>query len=125
MLRFFELIVLPIRNGWVAGVPRTWNIVFLDQRSVHGSYGGVELVFTVEMDHDEVEITVLDDRGQHEDIKVFSYEDVVYIRQWRETRDCYNLVTVSPEMYVELMKAYQSSEGAYVTSLTRTLSEDS
>lgn len=76
-------------------------------------------MYTVEMDLDEIEITVLDDSGRFEDVKVFSYDDVVYIRQFNEKRNKWDLIQMSPEMYAELMTAWQSPEGAFVTNLNR------
>jgi len=71
------------------------------------------------MDFDEIEITVLDDTGAHEDIKVFSYDDIVYIRQYNEETNRHTLISMSPEMYVELMQAWKSPEGAFITEITR------
>lgn len=76
-------------------------------------------MFTVEMDFDEIEITVLDDDGKQEDVKVFSYDDLVYIRQWVEKTNTYQVISLSPDMYVELMEAYQKPHGAYRTILTK------
>lgn len=76
-------------------------------------------MFTVEMDLDEIEITVLDDTGRHEDVKVFSYDDVVYVRQFNETKNKWDLISMTPSMYFELMEAWRSSEGSYVTNLER------
>jgi len=76
-------------------------------------------MYTVEMDFDEIEITVLDDRGKYEDIKILSYDDIVYIRQFDIKLNKWDVVHMSPEMYVELMKAYLSPEGAYVTNVVR------
>ena len=76
-------------------------------------------MFTVEMDFDEIEITVLDDSGTKEDVKVFSYDEIVYIRQWNEKRRSYDLVVLTSEMYVELMTAYSKPEGAYITKISR------
>lgn len=76
-------------------------------------------MYTVEMDFDEIEITVLDDHGKCEDVKVFSYEDVLYIRQFNNKRDKWELIQMSPEMYTELMHAWKSPEGAFVTNLSR------
>lgn len=73
------------------------------------------------MDLDEIEITILDDNGRYEDVKVFSYDDVVYIRQFNEKRNKWDLIQMSPEMYAELMTAWQSPEGAFVTNLNRKL----
>ncbi len=76
-------------------------------------------MYTVEMDLDEIEITVLDDTGRCEDVKVFSYDDVIYIRQFNEKRNKWDLIQMTPEMYAELMEAWQSPEGSFVTNLSR------
>ena len=76
-------------------------------------------MFTVEMDHDEIEITVLDDTDRFEDIKVFSYDDIVYIRQFNEQYNKWDLIQMTPEMYVELMTAYHKPSGAYLTQIKR------
>lgn len=76
-------------------------------------------MFTVEMDHDEIEITVLDDRDRFEDVKVFSYDDIVYIRQFNEQYNKWDLIQMTPEMYVELMTAYHKPSGAYLTEIKR------
>jgi len=76
-------------------------------------------VYTVEMDLDEIEITVLDDNGRYEDVKVFSYDDVVYIRQFNQKKNKNDLIQMSPEMYAELMEAWKSPEGSFITNLSR------
>jgi hypothetical protein len=72
-------------------------------------------MFSVEMDHDEIEITVLDDYGYNEDLKVTLYEDVVYIRQYNEVTDREELIQISPDMWEELMAAINSPEGVFRT----------
>jgi len=76
-------------------------------------------MFTVEMDHDEIEITVLDDKNGFEDVKVFSYDDIVYIRQFNEQYNKWDLIQMTPDMYVELMTAYHKPSGAYLTHIKR------
>ena len=76
-------------------------------------------MYTVEMDLDEIEITILDDTARFEDIKVFSYEDIVYIRQFDESINQFIVISMTPEMYTELMEAWKSPEGAFVTNLIR------
>jgi hypothetical protein len=76
-------------------------------------------MFTVEMDHDEIEITVLDDGDRFEDVKVFSYDEVVYIRQFNEKKNKWDLIEMTPEMYAELMTAWQTPEGSFITNLSR------
>ena len=78
-------------------------------------------MFTVEMDHEEIEITVLDDGGRFEDVKVFSYDEVVYIRQFNEKKNNWDLIQMTPEMYAELMTAWQSPEGSFITNLRRNI----
>ena len=72
-------------------------------------------MFSVEMDHDEIEITVLDDYGYNEDLKVTLYEDVVYIRQYNEVTDREELIQISPDMWDELVTAINSPEGFFKT----------
>tara|TARA_X000001316_G_C921361_1_gene35727 strand:- start:1867 stop:2088 length:222 start_codon:yes stop_codon:yes gene_type:complete len=71
------------------------------------------------MDLDEIEITVLDDNGRYEDVKIFSYDDVVYIRQYNQKKNKNDLIQMSPEMYAELMEAWKSPEGSFITNLSR------
>lgn len=71
-------------------------------------------MFTVEMDHDEIEITILDDAGNNEDVKVHLFDDVVYIRQVFDNNKV-EAIQMSPDMWDELVAAINSSEGAYLT----------
>ncbi len=41
-------------------------------------------MFTIETDHDETLITLLDVTGELEDVSVLLYEDYVHIRQFNE-----------------------------------------
>jgi len=70
-------------------------------------------MFTVEMDHDEIEITILDDCGNNEDVKVHLFDDIVYIRQVYD--DKVEAIQMSPDMWDELVAAINSPEGAYLT----------
>ena len=72
-------------------------------------------MFTVEMDHDETIVTVLDDVGIRGDVSFFFYDDMVYIRQFDEKKKKYEIILMSPEMWDEFMTAWKSPEGAYVT----------
>lgn len=71
-------------------------------------------MFTVEMDFDEVAITILDESGQFEDIQFFIYDDIVYIRQWFESVGLYNTIAMTPEMFEEFRESLNKSEGAYI-----------
>jgi hypothetical protein len=71
-------------------------------------------MFTVEIDHDETVVTVLDDVGIRGDVSFFFYDDMIYIRQYDEKKDKYDIILMSPEMWDEFMTAWNSPEGAYV-----------
>lgn len=71
-------------------------------------------MFTVEFDHDNIEIVVVDDANNHEDLIVDAFDDIVYIRQWDEELDCSVVIEISPKQWEELITAMQSPEGAFV-----------
>ena len=74
-------------------------------------------MFTVEMDFDVTTVTVLDDAGEHEDVKILFHDDGVDIYQieYFGPHEVYNIVTLSNRMVEELTRAYNSPEGGYVT----------
>lgn len=71
-------------------------------------------MFTIETDFDETLITIMDDTGELEDVGVILYEDYVHFRQWNEKSQRYDVVTLSPEMYYKLMKAWKLPDGTYI-----------
>ena len=73
-------------------------------------------MITVEFDHDETLLTIMDREGHHEDVSALLYDEVCYIRQWNEKKDWFDVIVLSPEMYLQLMKSFQLPEGAYVIS---------
>jgi len=73
-------------------------------------------MFSVEFDHDEVLITIVDDTANCEDVIVNSFDDIVYIRQWDEESGIMQIVQMSPKMWEELMTSIHSSEGVYISN---------
>lgn len=71
-------------------------------------------MFTVEMDYDESLITILDPTSVHEDLQIWIYDEVVYLRQWDEHLDDYNMMAISPEMALALQKSFSLPHGAYM-----------
>lgn len=71
-------------------------------------------MFTVEMDHDEIVITVLDDTGENDDLQVYLYDDCVFIKQVDGDGDFISVLQISPDMWGELMDAINSPEGAFI-----------
>lgn len=72
-------------------------------------------MFTIEMDFDDIEITVVDDTANYEDLKVHLFDDIVYIRQWQEHLDAFVTIAISPAQWDELVQATNKPEGAYVS----------
>jgi|SaaInlV_100m_DNA_5_1039725.scaffolds.fasta_scaffold46559_2 hypothetical protein len=70
-------------------------------------------MFTVEIDWDEIAITVLDEDAYHEDVQCLIYDDTVYIRQWDDKSNRFSVVAMSPEMFDELRVSFDQGEGAY------------
>ena len=70
-------------------------------------------MFSVEFEHDEICITVMDDSGNHEDLIVNSFDDLVYIRQYDEELDRVMCIAISPAMWEELITAIDSPEGLF------------
>ena len=70
-------------------------------------------MFSNEFDHDEISITILDEQGNHEDVKYLIYDNLVYIRQWDEERNMYQVITMSPSMFDDFFAAMVKPEGLY------------
>ena len=76
-------------------------------------------MFTIEFDEDETLITILDKTDELEDVSILMYDDYCHIRQWNEKEQMFDIVTLSSEMYLELMKAWKLPEGAYYLELKK------
>lgn len=70
-------------------------------------------MFTIEIDWDETAITILDPEGKKEDLQVYMYDDVVYIRQWMEEIERFLVIEASPLQFYSLINAMKLPEGAY------------
>jgi len=76
-------------------------------------------VITIEYDMDETLITIMDDTGELEDVSALLYDDYCHIRQWNEKRQRFEVVSLKPEMYFKLMKAFNLPEGTYILELEK------
>jgi hypothetical protein len=76
-------------------------------------------MFTIEFDEDETLITILDRGDELEDVSVLMYDDYCHIRQWNEKQQMFDVCTLTAEMYLELMKAWKLSEGAYYLEMVK------
>ena len=70
-------------------------------------------MITIEFDMDETLVTVMDDTGELEDVSALLYDDYCHFRQWNEKNQGFDVITLTPEMYLKLMKAWTLPEGAY------------
>ena len=73
-------------------------------------------MFTNEIEFDESIITVLDDSGLYEDIKVFLDGQEVYIQQYNNKKEKIEFVVMSAKMFYELMEAMKKPAGAYISN---------
>ena len=71
-------------------------------------------MYTVEFDHDEVCITILDDNGFEDDVVINSFDDIVYIRQWDEELGVMQSISMTPAQWEELIAAIDSPEGSFI-----------
>ena len=71
-------------------------------------------MFTVEFDEDETLITIMDVTGELEDVSALLYDDYCHIRQWNEKNQCFDVITMKPEMYYKLMQAWKCPEGTFI-----------
>jgi hypothetical protein len=70
-------------------------------------------VWTNEIDFDETVTTVLDDDGLYEDVQLFIDDTDVYLKQWNEELERYDIICMSPKMWLEVQKAMTTTEGMF------------
>jgi len=75
-------------------------------------------MITVEIDAEETCITILDNTAELEDVSAILYDNYCHIRQWNEKDKKFDVVTLTPEMYIKLMKSFTLPHGAYDIVLT-------
>ena len=71
-------------------------------------------MFSVEFDHDEICITVMDDTGVHGDLKIHAFDDIVYLTQYDPEIDIDNVLEINPDQWEELIAAIHSPEGFFM-----------
>lgn len=76
-------------------------------------------MFTNEIDWDETVTTVMDETGREEDVVLFVGDKGVYIRQWNEKNNNYDLISMNHKMFTELIQAVKHEEGFFRTVVKR------
>lgn len=76
-------------------------------------------MFTNEFSFDETVTTVLDETAEYEDVHVIITDAEVFIRQWDDDREKYEIICMSPKMFYELQEAMKRPAGLFVVELTK------
>lgn len=76
-------------------------------------------MFTNEIEFDETVTTIMDDDGAQEDVQIFIDDNEVFIRQYNERYNRYDLIVLSHKMYLELLESRKYPEGLYSTFLKK------
>ena len=76
-------------------------------------------MFTNEVDWDETITTVMDETGREEDVIVFIADTGVYIRQFNEKNNNYDLISMNHKMFSEMIQAMKHEEGFFRTEIKR------
>ena len=70
-------------------------------------------MFQNEIDWDETITHLIDDYAVHEDVQLIIDDNEVFIRQWNEQLQKYDLIVMSHKMFLELQQALQHTEGLF------------
>lgn len=71
-------------------------------------------MYTVEFESDASIVTTLDDNDAYSDVEMILADDgSIYIRQFDEDLEEYQMLYMSYQQWLDLMAAHQSPEGAY------------
>ena len=71
-------------------------------------------MFTVEYEHDTIEIVILDDKGYDDDLRIEVEDTGVYISQWNSILNEEFNIRISNKQWLELIAAINSPEGAFI-----------
>ena len=74
-------------------------------------------MFQNEIEFEETITTLIDDYAVHEDVQLIIDDNEVFIRQWSEQFQRYDLIVMSHKMFLELQQALQHTEGLFRTEL--------
>ena len=71
-------------------------------------------MYTVEYEHDTIEIVILDDKGYEDDLRIEVEDEGVYISQWNSILNEEFNIRISNKQWLELIAAINSPEGAFI-----------
>jgi hypothetical protein len=70
-------------------------------------------MFTNEFEFDESKTVVMDETDELDDVELMIGDNYVWIRQWNEEDQRYDVVQMSPHMFGEMLEAMKQPEGMY------------
>ena len=76
-------------------------------------------MYTVEYEHETIEIVILDDKGYEDDLRIEVEDTGVYISQWNSTLNEETNIRISNKQWMELIAAINSPEGAFILEESR------
>lgn len=76
-------------------------------------------MYTVEYEHDTIEIVILDDKGYEDDLRIEVEDTGVYISQWNSVLNEESSLRISNKQWMELIAAINSPEGAFILEESR------
>tara|TARA_B100001287_G_scaffold147151_1_gene123857 strand:+ start:1254 stop:1496 length:243 start_codon:yes stop_codon:yes gene_type:complete len=76
-------------------------------------------MYTVEYEHDTIEIVILDDKGYEDDLRIEVEDTGVYISQWNSILNEETNIRISNKQWMELIAAINSPEGAFILEESR------
>jgi hypothetical protein len=72
-----------------------------------------EAMFTIEHEFESTVITTLDQEGEHEDVEIHLDAESIFIRQWSEELQTFDLIELSMQQLNDIITAVDLPEGAY------------
>ena len=74
-------------------------------------------MFTNEFEFDETITTIMDETAEYEDVQVMITDDQVFIRQWDDDREKYEIICMSYKMFYEFQEAMKQPAGLFYVKL--------
>jgi len=70
-------------------------------------------MFTVEKDDKTIGVTIVCDEATYDDVEIIIGGAEVFIRQYDESKEEYDLIRFSPRMFGEMLVSMDKDEGTY------------
>ena len=71
-------------------------------------------MITVEHDFDGTNIVIIDPTGEYEDIEILLDSDGIWIRQWNDENQVFEVIAMNEVMFEMLIKAHDLEAGTYL-----------